>query len=297
MYKGYLMGLMERMSNGQFVKICEIDPPKGIDTGEFFRTADMLKGRVHNLLVADLPGAVMKMGSLAASFLLKERGFEPIFNLSGRDRNVLALESDILSAYALGIRNLYIVDGVDIRSGDHPNALSVNNVNSLELLSIVKRLREGFDSGGNELTGKPDFYSGIFVNSNAKVHALDLEMSKLEEKIRQEAGFVITPAIFDLKAFEEFIKKVRKAYSIPVIAEVILLKSVATAKFINKHVEGVMVPDAIIERLYSAGDKQAESIAIAVDLIKGLKDLCQGVKIVPLGWEVKVPAVISGVEM
>lgn len=291
------MGFTERMSNGEFVKVCEIDPPKGVDTSEFFETADMLKGRVHGILVADLPGAVMKMGSLAASFLLKERGFETIFNISCRDRNVLALESDILSAYALGIRNLYIVDGVDIKSGDHPNAQPVNNVNSLELLSIVKRLKEGFDSGGNELTGKPDFYSGIFVNSNAKVHALDLEIAKLEEKIRQEADFVITPAVFDLKAFEGFIKKVRKSYRIPIIAEIILLKSVATAKFINKHVEGVMVPDAIIERLYSAGDKQAESIAIAVDLIKGLKDLCQGVKIVPLGWEAKVPAVISGIEM
>lgn len=291
------MGLIERMSNGQFVIICEIDPPKGVDTDEFFRTADMLKGRVHGLLAPDLPGAVMKMGSLAASFLLKERGFETIYNISCRDRNILALESDILSAYALGIKNLYIVDGVDIKSGDHPNAVPVNNVNSMNLLSIVKRLKEGFDSGGNELTGKPDFYTGIFVNSNAKVHALDLEISRLEEKISQKAGFVITPAVFDLNAFEEFIKKARKSYSIPVIAEVVLLKSVATAKFINKHVENVMVPDEIIERLYSAGDKQAESIAIAVDLIKGLKDLCQGVKIVPLGWEAKVPAVINGVEM
>ena len=291
------MGFIERMSNGQFVKICEIDPPKGVDTSELFKIADMLKGRIHSLLVADLPGAVMKMGSLAASFLLKEQGFETIFNISCRDRNVLALESDILSAYALGIRNLYIIDGVDIRSGDHPNALPVNNVNALGLLSIVKRLKEGFDSGGNELTGKPDFYTGASINSNAKAHALDLEIAKLEEEIKLEASFVVTPAIFDLKAFEEFMIKVRKSYSIPIIAEVILLKSVATAKFINKHVENIMVPDAIIERLYSAGDKQAESIAIAVDLIKGLKDLCQGVKIVPLGWEAKVPAIINGVDM
>ncbi len=291
------MGIVNRMNEGEFVVLCEIDPPKGADTGELYHTADMLKGRIDGIVVSDIPGAVMKMGALAASYLLKEKGFDIVCNISCRDRNVLALQSDILSAYALGIRELYISDGVDIKLGDHPGAKPVNEVDSLELLSIVKRLKQGFDHGGNEITGKPDFNSGVFVNSNAKVHALELELNKLEEKIEKEAAFVITPAIFALNEFEEFIKRLRKLSNIPVIAEVILLKSVATAKFINKHIENVAVPDTLIDRMYSAGDKQAESIAIAVDLLKGLRELCQGVKIVPLGWEAKVPMIMSEMEI
>lgn len=291
------MGFRDRLSKGEFVKLCEIDPPKGVDTSELFRTADILKGRIDGLLVSDSPGAVMKMGSLAVSFLLKQKGFDTVCNITCRDRNILALQSDILSAFALGITNLYISDGIDVKSGDHPNALSVNEVSTTELLSIIKRLKEGFDSGGNEIIGKPDFHTGIFVNSNAKVHAIDLELRKLEEKINNEAAYVITPAIFDIKVFEGFIKKVNNLYKIPVIAEVILLKSVATAKFINRHIDNVMVPDSIIERIYSAGDKQAECIATCVDIIKELKNICQGVKIVSLGWEDKVPAIISEVDV
>jgi len=289
------MGFMDELAKGEFVKLCEIDPPKGVDAAELFQTADILKGRIDALLVTDLPNAVMKMGSLAASFLLKEKGFDVICSITCRDRNVIALQSDILSAFALGIRNLYITDGTDIKSGDHPKASPVNEINSMELLSIIKRLKEGYDSGGNEITGKPDYNTGIFVNSNAKVHALDLELRKLEEKINNEAAFVITPAIFDVKLFEGFINKLNKLYKIPVIAEVILLKSVATAKFINKHIDNVMVPEPVIERMYSAGDKQAESIAIAVDIIRELRNICHGVKIVPLGWEAKVPAIIGEV--
>lgn len=291
------MGIVNRMGTGEFVVLCEVDPPKGADTEEFYRTADMLKGRINGIVVPDMSGAVMKMGALAASYLLKEKGFDVIYNVCCRDRNVLALQSDILSAYALGIRELYISDGVDIKLGDHPGAKPVFEVDSLGLLSIVKRLNQGFDYGGNEISGRPDFDAGVFVNSNARIHALELEINRLEEKIEQEAAFVITPAVFALDEFEEFIKRLRKVSNIPVIAEVILLKSVATAKFINKHIENVTVPDILLDRMYSAGDKAAESIAIAVDLIRELKQLCQGVKIVPLGWEVKVPMIMSEMEI
>ncbi len=284
------MGFIDSLNRGEFVKICEIITPKGTDMSALYNTAQNLKGRADAFLVTDMPNAVMSMGSLAASCLLKQKGFEPIYNISCRDRNLLAIQSDLLSASALGLENIYITDGDDITLGDHPGSTPVNEINSAKLISLAKRLQEGYDSSGSELAGRPKFHVGAYVNSNAKVHALDLEIDQMEDKIKQEVAYFITPAIFDLKPFEEFMGRVRKRYKVPIIAEVILLKSVATAKFINKHIDNVRVPDEIIDRMQAAGDKLAESISITAEIIKGLRDICDGIYVVSLGWESKIPA-------
>jgi methylenetetrahydrofolate reductase (NADPH) len=293
--RGDEMGFIDSLKNGKFVILCEIDPPKGIDTSGLFEKADLLKGRVDALLVTDMPSAVMKIGSLTVSYLLKGRGFDAIYHLSCRDRNALALQSDLLSAAALGIENVYITEGDDITLGDHPRSKPVNEISADEFLGIVKKLQEGHDYAGNELEGVPRFNVGTLLNSNAQGSAIDDEFAKMEERVKQGVAYFITPAIFDLKSFEKFMKRVRSNYKVPVIAELILLKSVATARFLNRHVPNVTVPDAIIDRLYSAGDKVMESITITAELIRGLKNLCDGVHILALGWESKLPDFLDAV--
>jgi methylenetetrahydrofolate reductase (NADPH) len=293
--RGDEMGFIDSLNKGKFVVLCEIDPPKGIDTSRLFETADLLKGRVDALLVTDMPSAVMKMGSLAVSYLLKDRGFDVIYNLSCRDRNALALQSDLLSAAALGIENVFITEGDDITLGDHPRSVPVNEIGVDAFLRVVKGLQEGHDYADNELEGIPTFNVGSLLNSNAQDKAMDEELVKMEERVKQGVSYFITPAIFDLKSFEKFMKKARSNYKVPIFAELILLKSVATARYLNRHVDNVSVPDVIIDRLYSAGDKVMESIAITAELIRGLKDLCEGVHILALGWESKLPDFLDAV--
>jgi methylenetetrahydrofolate reductase (NADPH) len=290
------MGFITSLNN-KFVICADIDPPKGVDTASLFRTAYILKGRIDALIVNDMPSAVMKMGSLAASYLLKEKGFDAIYNLSCRDRNVLALQSDILSAAALGIENIYITQGDVITSGDHPHAKPVNEINDDELMTLLKKLKEGTDAGGNKLNSSPQLNIGAMIQSSLAGDALEKEIERMKDKTDKGAIFFLTPPVFDLNAFEVFIKKARRAVQVPIIAELIILKSVATAQYINKHIDGIYVPDKYIDRLYSAPDKQKESIAITAELINGLKQLCNGVNIKAMGWEEKIPAYIDAADL
>jgi methylenetetrahydrofolate reductase (NADPH) len=289
------MGFINSMPD-KFVICADLDPPKGVDTAGFFKTAYTLKGRVDALIINDMPGAVMRMCALSACHLLKEKGFDAIYNLTCRDRNVLAIQSDILGAAALGIENIFITQGDVITSGDHPHAKPVNEVNQDELMILLASLKKGTDAGGNRLSSPPQLNIGAAVRSNLPENELEHEIEKMNEKINNGAAFFLTAPVFDLPAFEAFIKKAGNAVRVPVIAELIILKSVATARYINKHIEGINVPDKFIDRLYSAPDKQKESIAITAELIKGLKQLCNGVNIKAIGWEEKIPAYIDAVE-
>jgi methylenetetrahydrofolate reductase (NADPH) len=289
------MGFMTTIPD-KFVICADLDPPKGVDTEGFFKTAYALRGRVDTLVINDLPGAVMRMCALSACHLLKEKGFDAIYNLTCRDRNVLAIQADILGAAALGIESIFITQGDVITSGDHPRAKPVNEVNQDELLMLLASLKKGTDAGGNRLSSPPFLNIGAAVRSNLPEGELEYEIEKMNEKIMNGAAFFIAAPVFDLKAFEAFMKKAGNAARVPIIAELIILKSVATARYINKHVEGVNVPDKFIDRLYSAPDKQKESISITAELVRGLKQLCSGVNIKAIGWEEKIPAYIDAIE-
>ncbi len=289
------MGFIESVKNGTFVVLCEITPPKGSDVSNVVKTANLLKGRADALLVADMPSAVMRLGPVTMSYLLKETGVDVICNLSCRDRNVLALQSDALSAAALGIENIFISEGDDIQLGDHPKAQAVNELDCDTFLDVLAGLQRGTDFAGNELDTSPRFNVGMSMNAHVSGESLDAEIELMGKRLESGAAFFITTPIFNLKSFEPFVKKVKEHYSVPVIAELILLKSVATARYLNRHVENVTVPDEIIDRLYSAGDKVMESIAITTGLIRELKNLCDGVHLLALGWEAKVPDFLEAV--
>jgi 5,10-methylenetetrahydrofolate reductase len=286
------MSFKERLESGKFVVVTELQPPKGRDLSELFEFADLLKGRVDAINVPDLQNAIMRLGSLSVCTLLKEKGMEVIFNLSCSNRNRLALQSELLNASVLSLKNVLLIQGDPPSIGDHFEAQAVLDLDVMGLLGAAKRLQEGYDLMGNDLQGKPQFCLGTQINATAKGHVLDLEVMDMEKKIRMGVDFFFTNSIYDVNLFEPFIKKVAH-FKVPVIAGVTLLKSVGMARYVNKHVEGASIPELIIDQLMKASDKQRASIEIAGGLIKELKGLCQGVQIIPLGWEKQIPAVLD----
>ncbi len=286
------MTFKERLDSGKFAVVVELQPPKGIDLSGIYEWVDLLKGRVDALFVPELQNAIMRLGSLSVCALLKTRGMETIFNLSCSDRNRLALQSELLNASALGIQNVLILMGDPPSIGDHFEAKSVFDLDVIGLLGATKRLQEGYDLMGNDLLGKPKFCVGTEVNAAAKGHILDLEVMDMEKKIRSGVDFFFTKSIYDVGTFEGFIKKIAH-FKVPIIAGITLLKSVGMARYVNKHVEGASIPDSIIDQLMKASDKQRTSVEIAGGLIKELKPLCQGVQIIPIGWEKQIPSLLD----
>jgi 5,10-methylenetetrahydrofolate reductase len=287
-----IMSFKEQLESGKFVVVAELQPPKGRDLSELIEYADLLKGRVDAINVPDLQNAIMRLGSLSVCTLLKAKGMEVIFNLSCSDRNRLALQSELLNASALSLNNIFLLQGDHPSIGDHFEAQAVFDLDVMGLLGAAKRLQEGYDLMGNDLRGKPQFCVGAQINAAAQGHVLDLEVMDMEKKIRLGADFFFTNSIYDLRLFEPFTKKVAH-FKVPIIAGVTLLKSVGMARYVNKHVEGVSIPDSIIDQLMKASDKQKTSIEIAGGLIKELKGLCQGVQIIPIGWEKQIPALLD----
>ncbi len=205
----------------------------------------------------------------------------------------MALQSDLLSAWVLGIENVLAITGDLPVLGDHPQAKPVYDLDSVQLLWAIKRLNEGYDVAGNELKGKPNFFPGAVVNPGANTQAaLELQLIKMEKKIEAGARFFQTQAIYEPDAFAKFMKRA-EGFGIPILAGIIPLKSAGMARFMNKNVAGVFVPEGLIEKMAAAEDKTLMGIEIAADIIKQLKDMCQGVHVMAIGWEKKVPAVLD----
>ncbi len=210
-----------------------------------------------------------------------------------RDRNRIPLQSDLLSAWVLGIENVLAITGDLPSLGDHPQAKPVYDLDSVQLLWVISRLNEGYDMVGSELKGKPDFFPGAVVNPGADTEAaLELQLIKMEKKINAGARFFQTQAIYDIDSFVKFMKRV-EGFKVPVLAGVIPLKSVGMARFMNKNVAGVFVPEELIKKMADAENKTQTGIQIAADLAKQLKDICQGVHVMAIGWEKKVPQILD----
>ncbi len=287
------MGFREALASGKFLITAEVGPIKGTETEGLLEDAELIRGKVDAINVTDLQSSVMRLGSLAVCHLLTERGIDPIFQLTCRDRNRLALQSDLLSAWVLGIRNVLALTGDHPTLGDHPDAMPVFDLDSVSLLRVISRLNEGFDMGGNQLKGVPDFCAGAVVNPGADTEAaLEMQIIRMEKKIEAGARFFQTQGIFDLDLFERFMKRI-EGFKMPVLGGVILLKSAGMARFMNKNVAGVFVPEPLIKEMEETKDKVQTSVKIAAKLIKGLKDICQGVHIMAIGWEKRIPMVMK----
>ena len=287
------MTFKEKIQSGKFLVTSEIGPPKGIETKTILGDAELVRGRVDAINVTDLQSSVMRLGSLAVCSLLRQKDFEPIFQVTCRDRNRLALQSDILSAASLGIENLLLLTGDHTTLGDHPQARPVFDLDSVQLLGVVKRLQEGFDMVGNKLEGNPPrFCMGAVVNPGAD--PIEPQIIKMEKKIEAGSEFFQTQAVYDIKVFENFLSKV-KHLKTTILAGIVLLKSAGMAKYMNKNVAGVSVPQNLIDEMDSVSkeDRAKKSIEIAARLIKELKPMCQGIHIMPIGWDKKVVLVLD----
>ncbi len=284
------MDFQDKLKAKKFVVTCEIGPPKGVDIENYLRQADDVKGRVDAINVTDLQSSVMRLGSLAFSSLLVKRGIEPIYQMTCRDRNRLALQSDLLSAYVLGIRNILILTGDHPSLGDHPEAKAVYDLDSVGLLKAAKGLEEGRDLSGRPLKGSPGFCLGAAVNPGAE--PLEPEIIKMNKKIAAGAEYFQTQAIFDVKQYRDFRAKIG-GIDVPILAGVVVLKSEKTAHFMNEKVPGVTVPDGIISEISKAKDKSERSIDIAARLIEDLKGLADGIHIMPIGANDKVPSLLK----
>lgn len=284
------MGFKEKILKAEFVLTSEIGPPKGVDIKEILEDARLIKDRVDAINVTDLQSSVMRIGSLAICHLLKDLGIDPIYQLTCRDRNRLALQSDLLSAYVLGIENVLALTGDHTTLGDHPQAKPVFDLDAVTLLDVIGKLNSGVDIAGKELKGKPDFFAGAVVNPGAD--PLEPEIIKMEKKIKAGARFFQTQAVYDISLYENFLREA-KHFKVPILAGIVLLKSAGMAKYMNKNVAGVTVPDNLIKEMEETKDKSAKSIEIAANLIKKLKTMSQGIHIMPIGWDKKVPLVIE----
>ena len=287
------MRLSDCFKQGKFVITCEVGPSKGIETEKLMEELEPLRGKIDAFNVTDLQSSVLRVGSLAICRLLREKDFEPIMQLTCRDRNRLGLQSDVLSAAVLGIENLLCLTGDHPKLGDHPQAMPVFDLDSVQLLSAIKGLMNGKDMAGNDLEGPPpEFCLGAAVNPGAD--PLEPQIMKMETKIDAGAEFFQTQAVYEVDKFAVFCEKI-KHLKAPVMAGIVLLKSPAMAKFMNANVAGIHVPDEIIDELAAVPkEKRVEkSLEISARLIKQLRDLCSGVHIMSLGWERHVPALLE----
>lgn len=288
----------KNLEDGKFTVTCEIGPPKGAEVEGIREAAEYLKDVADGINVTDLQSSVMRLGSLTTCHLLKEWGLDPILQVTCRDRNRLALQSDLLNAYVMGIRNVLALTGDYTTIGDHPQAEPVFDIDSVQLLWAIKNLEEGKDLAGKELTQKPSFFKGAVVNPGADTEAsYELQIIKMKKKIDQGAQFFQTQAIFDAEVFKRFMERVHKEnISVPILAGIILLKSEKMANYMNKFVPGVFVPEPIVKKMEGTGDKVSMCIEIASRLIEEVKPYCAGVHIQALGWEKYIPVVVKNLK-
>lgn len=278
------------LAKRKFVVTAEVGPPKGVDIKEVLENAEALHGRVDAVNATDQQSSVMRLGSLATCHILRDKGLEPILQMTCRDRNRIALQSDLLSAYVLGIENVLCLTGDFVALGDHPQAKSVFDLDSVSLLGVARGLEQGKDLSGKDLTGAPRFCLGAIVTPGAD--PLEPQIIKMEKKVKAGAQFFQTQAVYEPAEFEKFMKEI--AYlNVPVFVGIVLLRSPAMARFMNKNVAGVHVPNNLIEEMEQTKNRAQKSVEIGARLIKEMKPMCQGVHIMAIGWERKVPEVIA----
>ena len=286
----------EALESGSFVVTSEIGPPKGTNLEKVIHHIDLLKDKVDALNVTDNQSSVMRYPSLGTALLIREQGGEPILQMTCRDRNRMALQADLLFAYSRGVKNVLCLTGDFITVGDHKEAKGVFDLDSVQLLHMVRMLESGKDLGGNELDGAVKFCAGAIVTPEAK--PIEPQLIKFEKKIQAGAEFFQTQAIYDLDNFKKFMKYSRGLdKNIKILAGIVLLVSARMAKYMNESVPGIFVPQALIDEIASAekGKAVQKGIQIAGRLIKQLKEeaICDGVHIMAIGREEVVPDILA----
>ena len=284
--------LQRALASGQPALTAEVMPPRGGDPSRSLSAAQALRGWVHAVNVTDGSRAVMRMSSMALCRLLLDAGIEPVLQLACRDRNRIALQSELLGAHALGVRNLLCLTGDPVRAGDQPGARPVNELEAVRLLQLVQQFNGGQDPVQGEL---PDGPTDLFAGAAADPQSASWSglKSRLLRKKQAGARFVQTQMVMDAEALKRFVGELAAPLDLPVLAGVFLLKSARNAAFINRVVPGANIPQSVIDRLDAAADPAAEGVAIAAEQVANYLQIAQGVHLMAIKAEERIPAILN----
>jgi 5,10-methylenetetrahydrofolate reductase len=283
----------DALNSGKFVITTEVAPPKGTNIDKMLHHIELLKEKVDAINVTDHQSSVMRFPSMGGCLAIKERGGEPVLQMTCRDRNRLALQAELLLAYTRGIRNVLCLTGDAVPVGDHKEAKGVFDFDSVQLLSAIRTMESGQDMGGNNLDGSIEFCTGAIVTPEAQ--PIEPQMMKFEKKVEAGAEFFQTQAIYDLENFSTFMQYARR-FPVRILAGIVLLSSARMAKFMTENVPGIFVPQDLIDELASVAKEEvlAKGIEIAGRMIATLKkdSVCDGVHIMAIGKEEIVPDIL-----
>ena len=287
-------GFKETLASGKFVVTAEIGPPKGTDLQAMHHHIELLKDRVDALNVTDQQSSVMRFPSLGGCLAIAERGGEAILQMTCRDRNRIALQADLLFAYARGIRTVLCLTGDAVVVGDHKEAAGVFELDSVQLLRALATMEGGKDLGGNDLGGDLAFCKGAIVTPGAE--PLEPQLFKFEKKVAAGAEFFQTQAVYELESFNRFMEFARQ-FPVKILAGIVLLTSARMARYMTENVPGIFVPQGLIDELAAApkGAALQKGIEIAGRTISELKrhSLCDGVHIMAINREETVPQILA----
>ena len=286
--------LRESLEEGKFVITCEVAPPKGTDTSKLRKSIELIKPIADAVNVTDFQSAVVRASSLAICKLLIENDVEPILQITGRDRNRIAIQGELLSAGIFGVENILALTGDHTSKGDHPEAKNVFDLDSINILKVSERISCGMDMNGNKLNGNPRFYTGAVVSPGFQ--PIEIQIIKMIKKIAVGARFFQTQAMYDIETVRNF-RKITQNFDCKVLMGILPLKSPGMARFLNRNIPGIEVPDFIIERMEKAGKEnyRQEGINIAGEFIRQLREenLCDGIHIMAVGAEENIPKIIK----
>ncbi|MEE9555670.1 MAG: methylenetetrahydrofolate reductase, partial [Candidatus Adiutricales bacterium] len=281
------MKLKEALEKKKFIVTSEIQVP--IDEGpqNLVKSLELVRGRIDGVAVSEVEMEGIVGDTIKACEILQENRFQAIYQTTTRQKNRLQLEKDLIQAHESGVENLLVFTEDYRITGDSLQEMMFFHVDSGKLASVLEHIEQGYTVEGRELPFKAEFVLGSGVESAWGRNVPELEMKEMEEMTRIGAGYFLTTPVFDLDLFERFIKQV-DTFNVPVIAEVMILRTAGMARFLNRHLKSGLVPERIIQKLAKAPDKQKASIELFAETISGLKDLCQGTHIITIGGEEKL---------
>jgi methylenetetrahydrofolate reductase (NADPH) len=285
--------LAAKVAARQFVVTGELTPPKGLDLSKLFATAELLRGSVDAMNITESPRARMAMDPRAVGKLLLDRGIETVVQVTSRDRNRIAIQSDILGAAALGLSNFVFMGGDSPAGGDHPEAKPVFDLTASGLLAAARALNEGLDYAGNALSGKPELFLGATCNPGASNFAAEVENTR--RKIDAGAQMLQTQAVYHGDVLRRFIDVV-KPDGVAILAGVIPLKSEKSAPWLMANLPGVVVPADIVAAMEQAardGNARARGLELTARVVREMKGICQGIHVMAIGWEAEVAQILA----
>ena len=290
------MKLKEALEKKDFVVTSEFQAPLASDQENLIKSLSSVRGRVDGVSLSEVEFEGVVGDSIQTCEFLKQNRFESIYQTTTRDKNRIQLMKDLTQAHTAGVDNLLVFTEDYRITGDSLQEMMFFHVDAGKIQSVLEHIREGRSLEGGELPGKGEFLLGSGVESNWGKNVPDLELREMEEMTKMGAGYFLTTPVFDVERFEKFLKRTN-TFGVPVIAEVMIIRTAGMAQFLNRHLKPGLVPDWIIQKLARATDKEKASIELFADTVKGLKDLCQGIHIITIGGEEKLKQYLDAAKL